>query len=267
MNYTVKEAQVKTIYFIETYNEKYERRFLVHIKEGEKTTPKFFVSKDEAEKVASEFNSKVFELQPRLVDCDFRVSTDNLYDFVMLSIEETTSPRGVEPKLHIRENGEDLEVWTWGTRGQFPKLIDSFKTLEDAEDFIFNKTFEYDFSNDNNRSTLYFDTQEEAELEIIQRYADNWSVGLEVAKSILKKKKVVDEIKEQREFEEQLRIAEQRKINQERINKLAEVYASMIEPQKETFKETASRLGEVIGEKIEKEVFFTAVKLIRQRFS
>lgn len=49
--------------------------------------------------------------------------------------DETTSPRGVEPRLHIRDNSllQRFELWTWGTRGCHPRLIKSFETMEQAE--------------------------------------------------------------------------------------------------------------------------------------
>ena len=47
--------------------------------------------------------------------------------------DETTSPRGVEPRLHIRERDGKFDVWTWGPAGNFPRKLDTFDTEEEAE--------------------------------------------------------------------------------------------------------------------------------------
>ena len=215
----------------------------------------------------------------------YSVGPINEYDFIMQSAEETTSPRGVEMKLHVREkerqcscynededtfnencekcdHGTELvyEVWDWGFRGQYPKKVDTFETEEEAEDFIFQRTYEYDFMRDDQRDTTYFDTKEEAEAEMISRYMDLWSVKEETVLSIIRHKKMVDEVREQREAEqrEQKRIAVE--ANKSRVSEIAEVYAKMIEKVvPESYKETAARLSAAVGERIESSVFHAAV--------
>lgn len=50
--------------------------------------------------------------------------------------DETTSPRGVEPRLHIRQNDEGkYTIWTWGVRGNNPREYDDreYDNEEDAQ--------------------------------------------------------------------------------------------------------------------------------------
>lgn len=123
-------------------------------------------------------------------------------DLVWQFVEITTSPRGVEPKLHIREAdwykvGEELfadierandaaaeihlesgvfvaienvtryEGWTWGHQGNFPRLLLSFDTEEEAQDWLF-KCAEIDFQNDW-RAPMIFNTREEVEAFLLEQ--------------------------------------------------------------------------------------------------
>ncbi len=85
----------------------------------------------------------------------------NLYNHVMASLKMVTSPRGVEPDLHIRQKNGIYELWTWGFQGQKPRIIDVFPTRLKAEEELFSYTWD-DFLNDKSRNTAYFDTPEEA---------------------------------------------------------------------------------------------------------
>lgn len=71
--------------------------------------------------------------------------------------ETTTSPRGVEAKIHVRDN----ELWTWGHQGSFPKLISTHETEDEALDAQWD-TFEYDFYNDS-EAPMIFDNYQAAE--------------------------------------------------------------------------------------------------------
>jgi hypothetical protein len=136
-----------------------------------------------------------------------------LYDHVMESVDETTTPHGVAPRDFIEEveielfgddydDKDDLErsirrmdlsfmdtgrvtiddfdyderrntyylkyyvISTWGVRGNNYKSGDrwgsQYSTEESASDHLFNQTYEYDFQNDCNRNTMYFDSEEAA---------------------------------------------------------------------------------------------------------
>ena len=109
-----------------------------------------------------------------IINEENEVEETNLLDFVMESAEKTTSPRGVEMKLHVRKNKandeeHNVHVWTWGNHGNNPKPIKEFDTEKEAEDFIFQLTHDYDFMPDDQRDTAYYETREDAELDIIER--------------------------------------------------------------------------------------------------
>jgi len=105
-------------------------------------------------------------------DYNGEIEQTNLYDFIMESKDETTSPVGVMGRLHIRhEDGHishvhndegNYEVWTWGILGNNPRFIEEFETEEGAEEHIFDKVYSYDFMEDDQRDISYFDTYEEA---------------------------------------------------------------------------------------------------------
>jgi hypothetical protein len=201
----------------------------------------------------------------------------NLYDFVMLSAEQTTSPRGVENKLHIREierecscvdedgqhsedcnkcyNGCELvySVYDWGFRGQYLRLVETFETEAEAEDYIYTKTWEYDFNNECNRSTFYADSA--AEL-----LSDRFNISHEAAESYYQHWLIAESIREQRKKASLMALEAEIKRKQE----LAAIYAKMIDKvEGESTEQTAKRLSNAIGEKIEKGVFWRAIAIIR----
>ncbi len=107
-----------------------------------------------------------------------KIEKTTLYDHAIESRDETTSPVGVMGRLHIRH--EDIscrynlrnrvnndkgffEVWTWGVNGNNPKFIEEFEKEEDAEEFIWEKIYSYDFAQDDQRDTSWFETIEEAQ--------------------------------------------------------------------------------------------------------
>ena len=209
----------------------------------------------------------------------FTIESDDLYSFVIKSTKETTSPIGVMSKLHIRHedyscsygkrnavnNSEGLyEVWIWGASGNGQTFLDSFETEEEAEDYIFNRTYEYDFMTDDQRDTTFYSTIEEAERELLQRYSDLWGVNIEVATQIIHHQKIADQIRKDREVQAKEEARQAAQADNERINTIAAEYAKMITPEAgESYKQTAARLSAAIGEKIEGRVFHAAVKLIR----
>lgn len=201
----------------------------------------------------------------------------NLYDFVMESAEETTSPRGVCNKLHIREVEQDCscidedgnfeedckkcyrgcelvyQVWDWGFRGQYPTQVETFDTEEEAEDFIYNRTYDYDFSNDCNRNTRYFDTP-------IELVADMFELSEETAQSYYNHILKAEAIKAERLKEYKRGI----EANMKRVAELANIYAAMVERiEGEGQKDCEQRLSRAIGEKIEGRVFYKAVSILR----
>jgi hypothetical protein len=268
MKTTAKEAKETKIYILAKENEVYEPRTMTR-KDG-----------------------KIIHLSSRLISFDLKIEETNLLDFVMESAEETTSPRGVERKWHTREveqecscwntieedtfdpeckkcyEGTEIvyQVWDWGFRGQYPKMIMSFETHEEADDFIFERTFEHEFSTDDQRDTSYFDSKEEAFEAIVEHMAEQWEVSEEVATSILRKKEMVRAGRENQKLAWAKVADEASRINKERVSRIAAEYAVLISREEgETYKETAARLSQAIGERIESAVFHAAVKIIRRK--
>jgi hypothetical protein len=110
-------------------------------------------------------NGKIINLSLQFVVEDYEIKEGNLYDFIMESMDKTTSPRGVESRLHIKESEDKYQVWTWGLAGNNPQLIEEFDTLEEAEESIFQKIYQFDFMADDQRDTQYFIHRKDAEIE------------------------------------------------------------------------------------------------------
>ena len=55
-------------------------------------------------------------------------------------IEETTTPRGVAAKYHVRGD----QLWTWGHQGNFPKMVSQHESEAEAVDAL-EDGFVYDF--------------------------------------------------------------------------------------------------------------------------
>jgi hypothetical protein len=272
MTTTAKEARETKIFVIEQYNEKFTRNYVGINSDGNRV---FVHTQSETKNL-----TKVKELSSTLVECSSRVVETNLYDFIMASVDETTSPRGVEPRLHTRQEGrclrnendfnydenEPIEVWTWGIRGNNPSLIDTVASFEEAEDFIFQRTYEYDFLPDDQRDTRFFYTEEEAEAEIISDYASANDIDIEVAESILKHKKMAEEIETKREYDRKQAAI---KANEAFIKYSEEISAIHVESlpniEGETYKDTCSRLSAALGKKIDGKVFHAAVSKIRNK--
>lgn len=72
-------------------------------------------------------------------------------------IDETTTPRGVGPRLHVREN----ELWTWGHAGNNPRKLRELDTEDEAVEALEDHHYT-DFWN-SALSGGAFRTREEAE--------------------------------------------------------------------------------------------------------
>jgi hypothetical protein len=217
------------------------------------------------------------------VNRSYEVKETNLYDFVMESAHETTTPRGVGRKLHIRDKERECacwdgekdtfdplckkcykgtefvyQVWTWGPNGNRQRFIIAFDTEEEAEDYIFNYIKDTDFDFDDQRNTMYHHTEQEALHEAISTYAERADISYEVAEHLFRKREIVKTLRHEKEQEA---IREHQKF----IENQAAIYAKMINPvEGEKYKETANRLSERIGMRISKTIFHTAVKMVRK---
>lgn len=203
-----------------------------------------------------------------------KVVGPNLFDFVMISTKETTSPVGVMPKLHLRHedygcrynllnrvrNDQGLfEIWYWGVNGNHPSFVTEFETEEEGFDFIFQQTYEFDFLTDDQRNTMYYETYEEAYEEYIVVLACNKNTSIEVIKRCLSFCEYCEQAQAARNLKAKAEY-------DERIDKLSDIYAALIEPIPEGYKQTCGRLQLAMGgERIETSVFHAAVKKIRNR--
>ena len=213
---------------------------------------------------------------------DPQVVQTTLYDHIMASAEETTSPRGVERKLHFKEVEQQCSCWNdsedtfspecekcyrgyelvykvYEWVGQKAALHEVFDYVEQAEDFIFQRTYNFDFWKDDQRYTEWYDTYEDAYNEVIRLFAEANYIDIPVAANIKRKQELLKQLRIQQDIE-------RKQAEMERINNIAALYTKVIEPiEGESYKETAKRLSNAIGSRIEKKVFHIAVKLIRTR--
>jgi len=210
---------------------------------------------------------------------ELTVKSVNLYDFVMESVDETTTPRGVAPRVHIRVNnrvewwlddettntingGEDIEtieLWTWGATGSHPSFTGfAFETIEEAEDYLFDRIYNYDFDRDCSRNTCYYNSEDEA----FEAIAEITGLNIETVKSIEHHRAIAESIKATRRENRLKELAARNAMNE----RIANEYVALIKPIKgEKFNETAARLSQAIGTRIDKDVFFKAVSLIRKK--
>jgi len=73
-------------------------------------------------------------------------------------IEETTTPRGVGPIMHLR----GAELWSWGHQGSNPHLVAAYDSEAEAQDAL-EETFAWDFWNGGRFYPVVFTRREDAE--------------------------------------------------------------------------------------------------------
>jgi hypothetical protein len=233
------------------------------------------------EEIISKVGNKEFK-RNKFHQNGFEIEETTLYNWVMRFIDETTSPRGIEARLHIREkekvcacwNEEEetydanckkcykgtqnvYQLWTWGVRGNNPSLIAVFDTEDEANDEFFRITYEHDFLNAY-ESIEYFDSEEDAYENAIETLADRRNISIDVAKryvSFVQYCKIASIKRKENTAKEET----------ERVSRIAQEYSTMIQRlDGESYKETCKRLSDAIGSRIEGKVFHQAVKLIRK---
>ena len=113
-----------------------------------------------------------------VIDYDGKVKETSLYEHIMESHEQTTTPIGVAGRIFIRHVGsrkqridKDMpyEVWDWGHQGNNERHLISFRTRKEAEQWLFEYVREVHFEADDQRDTSFFDTKEEAQALIDER--------------------------------------------------------------------------------------------------
>lgn len=155
----------------------------------------------------------------------------------------------------------------WGTftwrgahgNGPFKWNGDVYDTEEEATDSIL-ESFENDFLTKSTNNPYCYNTIEEA----FEAIASMWGVDVEVAMSIIRKMKIIDIAKQQREYD--IRIEADRKYADfknmsEKI--IGEMLPKIEKLEGESYKETCSRFSAIIGTKINGRLFHEAIKKIR----
>lgn len=91
----------------------------------------------------------------------------NYGELVEIFRDETTTPKGVGARIHIRENKEHgtYDLWTWGVQGNNPAYIKSYDTEEEAI-FTLYETYEWDMNEQDQHSVNFADTEEELKEQI-----------------------------------------------------------------------------------------------------
>lgn len=148
--------------------------------------------------------------------------------------DETTTPRGIGDRMHIRERNEGLfkhidtgaeiweseydnldpdeqdnykwygedtkewQAWTWGVGGNHPQHCGpDFDNAEDAELYYYDRC-EWYVREKNWNAPQFYDTEAEADNCIIEAIAADEDIDIEVAKHIYRKRKIVNAIREER---------------------------------------------------------------------
>ncbi|MDH4127131.1 MAG: hypothetical protein OEV44_00145 [Spirochaetota bacterium] len=142
--------------------------------------------------------------QERLNETIYIIKHDEIEEDIFKTIiedyfrDETTTPGGVAPRMHIREEGafettdgelhrtkeeaeqwikdNDLEneikdkrrweLWSWGISGNHPKFQESYETEEEAEEALWKcwlNNFDYDNGSGLNDAPAFFFDKKEAE--------------------------------------------------------------------------------------------------------
>lgn len=177
--------------------------------------------------------------------------------------DETTSPRGIAPRIHIREDEisegvTEYQLWSWGVSGNNPYKLDTYESEEEAE-LALMKSFEYYAINKNDNAPQFFNTEEEVIDNIIEAIMSIDDITREEAMDIY-----FDGLNE--EVARKRNIAETSKQISEEKRKIFETYKNIIPKiEGESYKETSTRLSKALAEnKISGSVFHMIIKYVRE---
>lgn len=134
----------------------------------------------------------------------------NLYDWVMKFEDEDKliATHDEEPEQDEAGNWYDANnEWKVVLKrvNRSSQFVETFDSEEEAEDFCFDRIFNYDFQNAN-EDTGYYDSEKEAEEVIVERLSSVLYIDLEVAKNIYRKSKIVFDIRQKRDAEHKAKI-------------------------------------------------------------
>jgi hypothetical protein len=110
----------------------------------------------------TDFNSNVWYLNHRGEKVETTLA-DYLNEFWS---DETTSPSGVRPRLHIREETDEetgettFELWTYGVNGNNPRKLETFETEKEAENWILEYRYEKYLNSFSDSPVIFYSEQE-----------------------------------------------------------------------------------------------------------
>jgi len=298
--YTVKEAMETTIFYVE-------------LKGWYKTNE-------------VKIGERVFPRREFVVE-GFEVESSSLYDFVMESVDETTTPKGVAPRVFVEK--EEVHFWkedalskygegcdkedydseddweqdvlkcyveslgvnatildfqyfessqdylleqyvisSWGCTGNKyasgKHYFDNvFLTEEEANDELFRRVYEYDFLEDCNRNTQYYNSYKEAHEAGIEMLCNEWRLDEEVVESVLRRQSIADQLLHKRSQTEEKAHQIQYEVDMSSMDEYLKLLTYI---PNEKYKDTCARLSKLIGRKINTKVFHGAVKKFRNNY-
>ncbi len=194
----------------------------------------------------------------------FTIQSSSLYDFVMQSIDYTTSPRGNAPVMGYEYNHTSNKwvLYEWLGHGSYYHTVSTFDNENDAADEFFKKAYNTFFSDDDQRDTMYYNNYDSAKSDLIENIAAANNIDLNVAASVLHHIELIEKIKLEREKKRITALKDEKN----RVHRIADEYAKMIDSiPGESHQQTTKRLAIAIGERIEKSVFYKAIDIIRNR--
>jgi hypothetical protein len=121
----------------------------------------------------------------------YTIETRSLYDHVMSSADRVFTPHGIIPDLFVKENPDGTAaIWRWGRSIQ-PYFTSVHENLAQAEQVLFETIYHNDYLSNEEISSNWFETEEEAILYRNIYYADLWKISTVVAASILRKQEIL----------------------------------------------------------------------------
>ena len=74
--------------------------------------------------------------------------------------DETTTPDGIAPRMHIREIKDKFQIWSWGVRGNNPFYTGTSFDCEENADLCIYDYYELDVKGNDNTPSYFFSIEE-----------------------------------------------------------------------------------------------------------
>ena len=155
-----------------------------------------------------------------------------------------------------KEKIQTIELCTLDATGK-SNSVKRFENIKDANIALFQHIYNNDYLYDERKYRECFFTYEEAENRFDEFFAEINNIDLLVSKSILRKKKMLKRLRNEKEIE---RISLKRENKEKEILSLINLIDKI---ENETLGQTAKRLSEAIGHYTNKDILFDATRRIR----